>query len=131
MNQNDLLYAESHEWSRVEECDGGKIVIIGISAFAVEQLTDIVFVELPEVGSRVEIGTELGEVESVKAVSSLYSPVSGEVVEVNSKLIDQPEVLNDDPYDAGWIAKVRLADNASLDHLMNADAYEKQCVDEE
>jgi glycine cleavage system H protein len=129
VNQNELLYAESHEWSRLEESDG-KIVVIGISAFAVEQLTDIVFVELPEVGKVVGVGEEFGEVESVKAVSSLYSPVAGEVVEVNSNLADQPEALNDDPYDAGWIAKVRLADGATLDHLMDADAYQKQCADE-
>lgn len=130
MNQEGLLYAESHEWVGVEDSDGGKVATIGITAFAVEQLTDVVFIELPEVGRSVGAGDEFGEVESVKAVSSLYSPVTGEVIEVNTSLPDQLEILNQDPYGAGWIAKVRIADDTSLASLMDYAAYQKQCAEE-
>jgi glycine cleavage system H protein len=125
-----LLYSPSHEWVRVAEENGAKIATVGISAFAVEQLTDLVFMELPEVGRQVVAGEEFGEVESVKAVSSLFSPVDGVVVAVNSELPDRLETLGSDPYGAGWIMKVKLTDESSLAGLMDYAAYQKQCSEE-
>lgn len=130
MKPEDLLYAETHEWVYVEEQGGRKIATVGISAFAVEQLTDLVYMELPDVGTEVSAGGEFGEVESVKAVSPLYSPVSGEVIEVNSSLPDSLETLNDDPYGGGWIVKVQIGDDADLAKLMDFAAYQKQCAEE-
>lgn len=130
MNVEQLLYSESHEWVRVTEEDGVKVATIGISAFAVEQLTDLVYMELPEVGRQISAGEEFGEVESVKAVSPLYSPVDGEIVAVNSSLPDRLETLGEDPYEAGWIIKVRLTDESSLARLMDYAAYQKQCSEE-
>jgi glycine cleavage system H protein len=130
VNVEQLLYSESHEWVRVTEEDGVKMATIGISAFAVEQLTDLVYMELPEVGRQISAGEEFGEVESVKAVSPLYSPVDGEIVAVNSSLPDRLETLGDDPYEAGWIIKVRLTDESSLSRLMDYPAYQKQCSEE-
>jgi glycine cleavage system H protein len=126
----ELLYSETHEWVCVEQVDGAKFATVGITAFAIEQLTDLVYMELPEVGSSVATGGEFGEVESVKAVSPLYSPVDGEVVAVNSELPDRLETLGQDPYGAGWLVKVRLSDEQSLARLMNFAAYQKQCADE-
>ena len=126
----DLLYSETHEWIRVEEEGGQKFVTLGITAFAVEQLTDLVYMELPEVGREVKAGTELGEVESVKAVSPLYSPVDGEVIAVNSELPDKLETLGEDPYDAGWLVKLRISDDSALAKLMDFTAYQKQCAEE-
>ena len=102
-DESKLLYAESHEWADVSEDGGQKIATIGISAFAIEQLNDLVYMDLPEVGKVVSAGEEFGEVESVKAVSPLYSPVAGEVADVNSELPDKLESLSEDPYGAGWI----------------------------
>ncbi|MBB3207108.1 glycine cleavage system H protein [Rhodopirellula rubra] len=119
-----LRYAETHEWVDVTQDDG--IATIGISKFAIEALNDLVYMDLPEVGRTLKVGDEFGEVESVKAVSPLYSPVSGEVVEVHSDLPDNLEGLNDDPYDFGWIVKVKL-DGDLPDTLMDYAAYEKQC----
>ena len=130
MNTAELLYAKTHEWVSVAEQNGDKIATIGISAFAVEQLTDLVFIDLPKVGSQVNAGESFGEIESVKAVSDLYSPVSGEVVAVNEPLADSLEVLNSDPYDQGWIAKIKLSDEAALSELMDHSAYTKQCESE-
>ena len=127
MDPQELLYSETHEWAHIEDQGEKKLATVGISAFAVEQLTDIVFLELPQVGKELEIGAEFGEVESVKAVSPLYSPVSGEVVEVNSALPDQLETLSSDPYGAGWIMRVRITDESSLPKLMDYATYEKQC----
>jgi glycine cleavage system H protein len=130
VNVEQLLYSESHEWVRVTEEGGAKVATIGISAFAVEQLTDLVYMELPEVGRQISAGEEFGEVESVKAVSPLYSPVDGEIVAVNSSLPDRLEALGEDPYEAGWIIKVRLTDESSLARLMDYSAYQKQCSEE-
>ena len=131
MNPQELLYCETHEWVHVATDDSGKkVATIGISAFAVELLTDLVFMELPEVGRQVKAGEEFGEVESVKAVSPIYCPVDGEVVAVNTELPDELEKLSDDPYAAGWIAKVRFDDEAGLAKLLDYDAYQKQCADE-
>ena len=130
MNPSELLYAESHEWVHVAEQDGGKVATIGISAFAIEQLNDLVYMDLPEVGKTLEVGDEFGEVESVKAVSPLYSPVAGEIIEVHSELPDNLEQLGEDPYGNGWIVKVRLSDESALEKLMDHATYEKQCAAE-
>jgi glycine cleavage system H protein len=125
----ELLFSETHEWVHIEDQDGVKVATIGISAFAVEQLTDLVFMELPPVGKYVGAGEELGEVESVKAVSPLYSPVDGEIIEVNRGLPDKLETLNQDPYGAGWMVKVRLTDETALSKLMDYGAYQRQCAE--
>ncbi|REJ67902.1 MAG: glycine cleavage system protein GcvH [Planctomycetota bacterium] len=130
MSVEDLLFAKTHEWVRVSEADGGKLATLGISAFAVEALTDLVFLELPEVGRQVSAGDSFGEIESVKAVSDIYSPVSGEVVEVNDELPNKLELFNDDPYGAGWIAKIRMTDEADLAALLSPADYEKLCAEE-
>lgn len=129
--QEDLLYAETHEWARVEDQGGEKVATIGISAFAVEQLTDLVYMELPSAGTAVSAGGEFGEVESVKAVSPLYSPVDGTISEVNTGLPDRLEVLNDDPFGEGWIIKVKISDEGSLSKLMDHATYQKQCAEEQ
>lgn len=116
---DDLRYSKEHEWVRAD----GSRATIGISSFATDELGDIVFVELPEVGSTLSQYGTFGVVESVKAVSDLYAPVSGEVVEVNEALRDTPELLNSDPFGDGWIARVEMADAAELDALMDAEAY--------
>ena len=126
MKREDLLYAETHEWAAIEPGDGGKVATVGITDFAVEQLTDLVFMDLPPVGKKVEAGKEFGEVESVKAVSPLYSPVSGEIVAVNADLPSNLETLNSDPFGAGWMIKVKLTDEAGLKSLLTYDAYKKQ-----
>jgi glycine cleavage system H protein len=126
----ELLYSETHEWAYVTEEGGSKVATIGISAFALEQLTDLVYMELPEVGTTVAAGDEFGEVESVKAVSPLYCPVSGEIIAVNTGLPEQLEQLSASPYDKGWIAKVRLSDESSLSRLLDFAAYQKQCAAE-
>ncbi|QDT02699.1 Glycine cleavage system H protein [Rubripirellula lacrimiformis] len=126
---SQLLYAETHEWADLVTDADQSIATVGISAFAIEQLNDLVYMDLPEVGKAVVAGEEFGEVESVKAVSPLYSPVTGEVIEVHADLPDQLDQLNDDPYNFGWILKVKLADNDGRDRLMDHAAYEKQCAD--
>ncbi|WP_425618868.1 glycine cleavage system protein GcvH [Anatilimnocola sp. NA78] len=130
MKPEELLYAETHEWVAVSTEGGRKVGTIGITAFAIEQLTDLVHMVLPKVGTKVAAGKEFGEVESVKAVSSLYSPVSGEIVAVNDQLPGRLENLGDDPYTAGWMIKVALADEADLSKLMDHAAYQKQCASE-
>ena len=115
----DLRYSKEHEWVRVD----GSTATIGITSFAADELGDIVFIELPEVGSRLSQFGGFGVVESVKAVSDLFAPISGQVTEVNDALADQPELLNCDAYGEGWIARVELADSAELDALMDAEAY--------
>ena len=117
---DELKYTEEHEWILVED----DIVTIGITDFAQDQLGDVVFVELPDVGDQLDAGKPLGVVESVKAVSDVYSPVTGEVVEVNTDLPDEPEMLNTSPYDDGWMIKVKLADPSELDDLMDATSYQ-------
>jgi glycine cleavage system H protein len=130
MTPQNLLYAETHEWVNVAHEGAKKIATIGISAFAVQQLTDLVFMQLPSVGTEVKAGKEFGEVESVKAVSPLYSPVSGQIVAVNDKLPTQLETLSSDPYGQGWMIKVALSDETELKLLLNQAAYDKQCAAE-
>lgn len=116
---DDLRYAEDHEWARSE---GGNIRI-GIDDYAQDQLGDIVYVDLPPVGDTFSKGEEFGSVESVKAVSELYLPVGGEVIEINTKLEDSPELVNGSPYDDGWMVLVKPDNSAELDALMDKDAY--------
>jgi glycine cleavage system H protein len=130
MNPKDLLYAETHEWVRVGQEAGRKVGTVGITAFALEQLTDLVHMVLPKVGTHVKAGQPFGEVESVKAVSDLYSPVDGEVIAVHSDLANKLETLGSDPYNEGWMIKVAVSDESSLKKLMDATAYEKQCAAE-
>jgi glycine cleavage system H protein len=126
MKPEQLLYAETHEWVSVSEEGGRKVGTVGITAFAIEQLTDLVHMVLPKVGTKVNAGQEFGEVESVKAVSSLYSPVTGEIVAVNTDLPNKLETLNSDPYGNGWMIKVAVSDESSLGKLMDHGAYTKQ-----
>lgn len=131
MSPEQLLYAKTHEWAHVEtDASGAKVATVGISSFAVAALTDLVYMELPEVGRQVEAGESFGEIESVKAVSDLYSPVEGEVVAVNESLPDHLERLSSDPYGSGWIAKIRLSDETALKSLLPFPAYQKQCAEE-
>jgi len=116
-----LKYTKDHEWIRVE----GDVGYIGITEYAQGELGDIVFVELPAIGKKVEFSQAFGTVEAVKAVSDLYSPVSGEVLEVNKKIQDSPELVNKDPYEQGWMIKVKIEKASELDSLMNVDAYKK------
>ncbi|MDP8947707.1 MAG: glycine cleavage system protein GcvH [Actinomycetota bacterium] len=121
----ELQYTKSHEWVRTE----GDTVTIGITDHAQEELGDIVYVELPERGANIEAGEPFGTVESVKAVSDLYTPVGGEVVEVNTTLDESPEKINDDPYGEGWIVKLRVSDEGS--GLLSASDYEQLLEEEE
>ena len=130
MSPKDLLYAETHEWVRVSNEGGKKVGTIGITAFALEQLTDLVHMVLPKVGTKVTAGQPFGEVESVKAVSDLYSPVDGEVIAAHGDLAQKLETLASDPYNTGWMIKVAISDDSSLKKLMDATAYEKQCASE-
>jgi len=123
----NLLYAKTHEWTRIEEAPGAKIAVVGLTDFALELLTDLVYINLPEVGREVSAEEPFGEVESVKAVSDLYSPVTGEIVEVNQAVIDNLETLSEDPYGEGWLVKIKITDDAGLANLLDAVAYEKQC----
>lgn len=116
----ELRYTEEHEWVLVED----DIATIGITDFAQDQLGDVVFVELPEIGDELEAGKTFGVVESVKAVSDVYSPLTGEVVEVNDELPDEPEMVNNSPYEDGWMVKLRIASKDELDGLMDASDYQ-------
>ncbi len=115
----DRKYAETHEWFLTE----GTVVTVGISQFAADELTDITFVELPEVGTEVSQGGSLGEVESVKATSELYSGVTGEVIEVNEALTDHPELVNDSAFEDGWMVKIKVTSAQELESLMSAEEY--------
>lgn len=128
MTPQDLKYAKTHEWVKYDA--GAKIATIGVTAFAVEALTDLVYIELPAVGKQIKAGEPFGEIESVKAVSDLYAPVSGEVTEANTALAGDLAVLNEDPYTKGWMIKVKVTDDVPLAKLMDAAAYDKQCAEE-
>lgn len=116
----ELKYAASHEWVRVE----GDIAVVGITDHAQDALGDLVYIELPEVGDQVKAHDEAGVVESVKAASDIYAPVTGEVVEVNGELSDAPEIVNQHPYTDGWMYKIKIADPAELDDLLSAADYD-------
>ena len=123
----ELKYANSHEWARVES-DG--TVIVGITDHAQDALGDIVFIELPESGAEVEAGAEIAVVESVKAASDIYSPVSGEIIEVNSALEDEPELVNGSPYEDGWLFSVKLSSGEDFSSLLDAEGYQALVEDE-
>jgi glycine cleavage system H protein len=121
MGPKDLRYTKEHEWVRVE----GDLATVGITDFAAHQLGDIVFVELPEVGRKLTQFSSAGVIESVKAVSDLFAPVGGEVVETNPELTSRPELVNEDPLGEGWMVKIKLADKSQLDALLDGPAYEE------
>lgn len=120
----DLKYMDSHEWIRVE-ADG--TVTVGITDFAQEQLGDVVFIELPEVGMEVEVGQEIAVVESVKAASDIYAPLSGKVIAINEEVVDAPELTNEDSYEKAWFFKMELSNTAELDNLLDAEGYKASC----
>lgn len=117
----ELRYTEEHEWVRVE----GNLAVIGITSYATNELGEIVFVELPSLNVELSQMDEFGSVESVKTVSSLYVPISGKVVETNKSLEEHPDMINDSPYEDGWICKVKIADEAELDSLMTSEDYQQ------
>ena len=121
--RSELKYASSHEWARLEE-DG--TVTVGISDHAQDALGDVVYVETPEVGTTLSAGEEAGVVESVKAASDIYAPISGEVIAVNDALEDEPETVNSSPYDDGWFFKIKPSDESELDKLLDAEAYKAE-----
>ena len=122
LNPADRRYTTEHEWIKVE----GDHYVVGITAFAQDQLGDIVYVELPKVGDRVEAGNAFGVIESVKTASDLYAPVTGEVIEVNGELVAQPQAVNDDPYAAGWMIKIRVEDPSAVEQLLTSEQYSAQ-----
>ena len=124
MDPNNLRFAKTHEWVSLEN----DVATIGISDFAVKELTDVVHLELPDVGSAVSVGDEVGEIESVKAVSDLYAPLSGEIVAVNDSLEDDLGQLSDDPFGAGWILKIRVSNPDEFDQLLNHADYQDSCT---
>ena len=124
---SDLLYTKEHEWARKS---GDKVIRVGITTFAVEQLGDVTMVELPEVGDRIEAQQVFGTVESVKAVSDLYAPATGEVVKINEALADAPELVNDSPYEEGWMVEIELDDAAQLESLLDPGAYGELVAEE-
>jgi glycine cleavage system H protein len=126
MDPQSLRFSPTHEWVSLQ----GDVVTVGISKFAVDQLSDLTLIELPAVGTRLAAGKSFGEVESVKSVSDLYTPVSGEVVEVNDQVAGNVQLLSDDPYGAGWLIKLRVDDPSSISQLMDHDAYEKKVAED-
>ena len=126
MESNGIRFAKTHEWVTVH--DG--VARVGISRFAVDQLTDVTYLELPKVGRTVEIGEEIGVVESVKSTSPIYSPVRGRVVAINDAVVSDTNLINADPYEKGWFIQVELAPGANLDHLLSAEQYDQQIASE-
>ena len=121
----DLYYAKTHEWVRMDD----DIAVVGITDFAQNQLSDLTFVELPEVGRAVEAGDEVAVLESVKAASDIYAPIAGEIVEVNEVLEDTPELVNNSPYENGWLFKIKFIQEEDVDDLLSAEAYDEICED--
>lgn len=121
MYPSDYLYSEEHEWLRID----GEVATLGITEFAQKELGEVVFVDMPEVGQSFEAGDEIGTVESVKAVAEIYTPVGGEIVEINSALEDSPELVNEAPHGDGWFVKLRVASADQLGELMSAEKYEE------
>ncbi|HKI04833.1 MAG TPA: glycine cleavage system protein GcvH [Thermoanaerobaculia bacterium] len=121
MYPTDYLYSKEHEWIRVED----DVCVLGITEFAQQELGEVVFVELPEIGQMFNTNDELGTIESVKAVAEVYTPVAGEVIEVNDAVVDDPELLNEDPQVEGWLLKIRFSSADDLKSLMNAEQYEE------
>jgi glycine cleavage system H protein len=130
VNPDKLLFAKTHEWVAISDEGGQKIATVGLTDFAVQALTDLIFIELPKVGRQVKAGESFAEVESVKAVSDIYAPAAGEVVAVNESLPDHLEKLSSDPFGEGWIAKIRISGDSSLANLMDHAEYQKQIAEE-
>lgn len=126
MDRKSLGYLPSHEWIQIQ----GNTATIGITQFAVEQLTDLIMIELPAVGTKVTAGKSFGEIESVKAVSDLYAPASGEVIEVNDAVTSNVQILAEDPYEKGWLIKLRLEQPLRTSELLDLDSYEKKVAEE-
>lgn len=126
MYPEDLKYHPEHAWAKID----GNTVTVGISYYAQDQLGEIVFLELPETGTAVEAGAPFAEIESVKSVSDVYSPVNGTITETNNEVVEAPEIINEDCYEAGWMIKVELADASGVDDLLDAAAYEKLIAEE-
>ena len=122
MDLSKLKYAKTHEWTKID----GDICTVGLTKFAVDQLTDIIYIELPDVGDPAIAGDSFGEIESVKSVNDLYAPVNGDIIEVNDKLISDPSIVSKDPYEKGWLIKVKVGKNPKLDNLMSLEEYQKQ-----
>jgi glycine cleavage system H protein len=127
VNPKNLKYHREHDWVRVD----GDTAVFGLTTFAQESLGDIVYIELPEVGTDVTAGAPYAEVESVKAVSDVYAPLSGSIVEINEEVVDAPELINESPFDEGWLIKVKLSDPAEQDDLMSAEEYDQLLSEEE
>lgn len=125
MYPKEYLYSKEHEWVEVD----GDVCTLGITDFAQNELGEVVYVELPEPGSTFAAGDEIGSIESVKAVAEVYTPVSGEIVEINEELIDTPESVNENPHDDAWLVKIRLSETQELEDLMSAEAYEELLAD--
>jgi glycine cleavage system H protein len=121
-----LRYTKSHEWAKLDQ----GVCTVGISQFAVDLLTDVTHVEMPAVGRKVTAGQPFGEVESVKAVSDLYAPVDGEIIETNPVLVENAALIGEDPYGRGWLVKIKVKDGATLEHLLSPETYEKQIASE-
>ena len=121
MSPDDRKYSKEHEWIKMEDAIQA---LAGITVYAQDQLGDIVYVDLPKLGATIKFMEKMGEVESVKAVSDLYSPITGEITEVNDRLLDHPELVNEDPLGEGWMVRVNISDATELDHLMTAEEYE-------
>ena len=121
MYPSEYLYSEEHEWVKVED----DVCTVGVTEFAQSELGEVVFVDLREAGESFEEGDEIGTIESVKAVAEVYTPVSGEIVEVNGELEDAPELINDGPHGEGWLVKIRMSDSSQLESLMSAEKYEE------
>ena len=127
MDPQSLRYAKTHEWASLT----GDICTIGISQFAVDQLTDVIYIDLPDVDDPVIAGDPFAEIESVKSVNDLYAPVSGDIVAVNEKLESDPSLMSKDPYGKGWVAKIKVEAGTTLDHLMTLEQYQQQVASEE
>jgi len=121
MYPRDYLYSREHEWLRIED----DLCVLGITEFAQQELGEVVYVELPEVGQVFDTNDEIGTIESVKAVAEVYTPVAGEIVEINDSVVDDPELLNEDPHTEGWLVKVRFSSAADLKSLMSSEQYEE------
>ena len=128
MNPTDRKYSKEHEWVKVES---GNEALVGITHFAQDQLGDIVFVYFPDDLEDIEQFKSFGEIESPKAVSELFAPISGQVIEINAELQERPELVNEEPYESGWMLKVRISDTSELDNLMSADQYEALTAESE
>ncbi len=121
MNPKNLRYHKEHDWARIE----GDVATLGVTDYAQESLGDIVYIELPEVGAEVSAGTSYAEIESVKAVSDVFAPLSGTVIEANEEVVDAPELINESPYEDGWLIKIKLSDPSEADDLLSAEDYEE------